>query len=134
MPNPQRSLFDDPDPAALVRNEPVARALTRNQRRFNQLAERLQKLRTELATWQRAVDRYQQRAAENVEPLQRELLAEQRAAVLVLDQLLCSTAKGERLSARGAPGSPSSWSSWPAPSCSPALIVRSKPSSTVTAS
>ena len=97
MPNPQRSLFDDPDPAALVRNEPVARALTRNQRRFNQLAERLQKLRTELATWQRAVDRYRQRAAENVQPLQRELLAEQRAAVLVLDQLLCSTAKGERL-------------------------------------
>ncbi len=29
--------------------------------------------------------------------MQRELLAEQRAAVLVLDQLLCSTAKGDRL-------------------------------------
>ena len=94
---PTTRSFDDPDAAALVRNEPVARALTRNHRRFNQLAERLQKLRTEQPTWQRAVDRYRQRAAENVQPLQRELLAEQRAAVLVLDELLCSTAKGERL-------------------------------------
>jgi hypothetical protein len=98
MPIAQRNLFDNPDAAALVRSESVARALTRNQRRFNQLAERLQKLRAELATWQRAVDRYQQRAAAEIEPLQRQLLGEQRAAVLALDQLLGNNAKGERLS------------------------------------
>jgi hypothetical protein len=97
MPIAQRHLFDDPNPAALVRSESAARALTGNQRRFNQLAERLQKLRTELATWQRAADRYHQRAVAELEPLQRQMLAEQRAAVLALDRLLGSNAKGERL-------------------------------------
>jgi hypothetical protein len=101
MPIEQRSLFDDSLAAtptvSLVRAGSAARPLTKNQRQFNRLTARLQELRGELASWQRAVDRYRQRAALELEPLHRELLAEQRAAVLSIDALLARTAKADRL-------------------------------------
>lgn len=101
MPTEQRGLFDEPGAATtvtpLVRAGANGQALTKNQRQFNRLTARLQELRGEVTFWQRAVDRYRQRAAAELDPLRRELLAEQRAAVLLMDALLSSTAKGDRL-------------------------------------
>src|SRR5438132_13799884 len=101
MPNEQRGLFDEPGAATpvtpLVRAGSSTQALTKNQRHFNRLTARLQELRGELTSWQCAVDRYRQRAAAELEPLQRELLGEQRGAVLLMDALLSSTMKSDRL-------------------------------------
>ena len=93
----QRSLFDGPDAAPLVRIEGLNRALSKNQRLFNRLTKRVRELRAELAAWQRSMDHYQQRVAAEIEPLQRELCAEQRAAVLFMDELLSANAKVEGL-------------------------------------
>lgn len=101
MPIEQRGLFDEFGAATpvtpLVRAGASGRALTKNQRLFNRLTARLQELRGELTSWQRAVDRYRQRAAAELDPLRRELLAEQRAAVLLMEALLSSAAKSDRL-------------------------------------
>jgi hypothetical protein len=97
MPSAQRSLFDGPDAAHLVCIEGVSRALSRNQRLFNRLTKRVRELRAELAAWQHSVDHYRQRVAGEIEPLQRELCAEQRAAVLFMDALLSSNGKVDRL-------------------------------------
>lgn len=96
----QRGLFDEPGATPLVRIEPATPELSKSQRLFNQLTERLQALRAELAAWRLAADRYRQHAAAEIEPLRRELLAEQRAAVLFLDALLASDAKADRLTRR----------------------------------
>jgi hypothetical protein len=101
MPTEQRGLFDEPGAPTpvtpLVRAGASGQALTKNQRQFNRLTARLQELRGELTSWQRAVDRHRQRAAAELDPLRRELLAEQRAAVLLMDALLSSTSKCDRL-------------------------------------
>ena len=103
MPVTQPGLFDELGLVAplvpLVRSN-ADRKLTNSQRRFNKLAARVQELRALLATWQRAVDGFRQRAIAELEPLQRELLAEQRAAVLFIDALLSGTAKSDRLTRR----------------------------------
>ncbi|MEW5710052.1 MAG: hypothetical protein AB1830_14305 [Pseudomonadota bacterium] len=47
----QRGLFDEPGAAPSIRIESAAKALSTNQRLFNQLAERLRALRAELTSW-----------------------------------------------------------------------------------
>ncbi|MGN2391277.1 hypothetical protein [Pelomicrobium sp. G1] len=53
----QRDLFDEPGAALSIRIESADKALSKNQRLFNQLAERLRALRAELTSWQHALDR-----------------------------------------------------------------------------
>jgi hypothetical protein len=101
MPAQQPGLFDEPGAGTAVtpsvRPHSRGQALTKKQRQFNRLTARLQQLRVELASWQRALDRYRQRSAAELGSLQRELLTEQRAAVRLMDELLVSAKKGDGL-------------------------------------
>jgi len=108
MPSTRRQIFDTQDlaglPAAPGRILPIAssamRPLGKPQRAFNRLLAQVQALREELPIWRAAMERYQQRIAGEIGPLERELLRHQCDAVHWLDALLASTAKADRLSRR----------------------------------
>lgn len=70
------------------------------QRAFNRLLAQVQALREELPIWRAAMERYEQRIAGEIGPLEHELLRHLCDAVHWLDALLASTAKADRLSRR----------------------------------
>jgi len=78
--------------------ESGAPKLSRNQRAFNQLTSKLQRLRGDLEAWTACVDHWQRRQMADLDPRLRDLLAGQRAALLWIDALLAD--KNERLTRR----------------------------------
>ena len=72
--------------------------LSKAQREFNRLTERIERLRNELARWQAAEDRARRREAVEVAPLAAKLTAKQREVVLWIDGFLAAPpVAGERL-------------------------------------
>jgi hypothetical protein len=98
----QNTLFDD-EPAALGRSAvPVLgvagsnATLTKAQKRFNQLIERLKSQREELARWQAFRQYYQQQLADEYQPLATRLREKRIAMVELLDQAMDGKALGKR--------------------------------------
>jgi hypothetical protein len=99
----QRSLLDDPliEPSrALVGIVGSAPALTPTQRKFNQLIERLNLQRQELARWQAFRQIYHQQLAEHYQPALARLREKQIALVRLLDRFLDGKALAKRESAK----------------------------------
>jgi len=65
-----------------------AAPLTREQRAFNRLAARVNRLREELRVWEGYAARYNQRIAGEIEPASTRMRAAQRRLVLRLHSLL----------------------------------------------
>jgi hypothetical protein len=101
----QTSLFEAIEPSGSMTRVEISASshasLNKTQRRFNRLTSRVQALRRELADWQMVMDRLRSRIAGELEPLQRELLGQQRRTVLLVDALIATRRrKGDGLTAR----------------------------------
>ncbi len=93
------SLFDDdsdqdfPLAMALAQRKPTTKA----ERSFQQLVARIERKREELKQWQAYELRYNQRVADEVEPLRTQLRTDQRAMAGLVDELLSQPARGRTL-------------------------------------
>jgi hypothetical protein len=103
-PRRQTSLFDElgvaADSAALVTVTASTASLTRAQRSFNRLTDKIRRQRAELAEWDTFMPRFEQRARAELDPVEREVREHQRRLVRRLDALLTTPERGERLSKR----------------------------------
>lgn len=98
----QQDLFDalEPTPTASPGLVAVPRGrapLSREQKRFNRLAEQIRDLRAELVRWEVYGTRYNARLAAEVEPAESGMRAAQRRLLLRLEGMLTARARGERL-------------------------------------
>lgn len=97
----QTALFADGDDigtgATLVAVVPRQRPLSTTQRSFNRLTEKIRRERENLAAWEAYTQRFCQRVAAELEPLEREFRDIQRRLVARLDALLTAPPGGERL-------------------------------------
>ena len=82
---------------ALVRIAGPATRLSKPQKEFNRMVERIGLLRAHLGQWQAAGDACRQRAAVELTPLQQRLAGLQRDMVLWIDSYLAQPPQGERL-------------------------------------
>jgi hypothetical protein len=97
-------MFDDSgaaaDNTALVTVRASRGPLTRAQRSFNRLTDKIRRQRAELAEWDAYTHRFEQRARSELDPVGHELRDRQRRLVKRLDALLTAPEPGERLSKR----------------------------------
>lgn len=97
----QPDLFADAAPRqasqGLVRIAGPAAKLSKTQKEFNSLSERISRLREHLVQWKAAVDACARRSAAELVPLHQKLTALQREAVLWIDAYLVQPPPGERL-------------------------------------
>jgi len=84
-------------PQDLVRISGPAATLSKTQKDFNRLIDRIAGLRAHLAQWETADEACRQRAAAELTPLQQRLTGLQRDALLWIDMYLVHPPKGERL-------------------------------------
>lgn len=73
--------------------QPVSKA----EQTFRRLASNIQKKREQLTQWQAFMPHFQQRVANEIEPLQQRLRTRQREMVLLIDTLLAPDAPGRKL-------------------------------------
>ncbi len=93
-------MLDEPEPAAagLVAVGRAGARLSKVQRAFNRLIERVRALRGQLQTWDEYSVRYHRRLANEVAPAEQAARAAQRRLLMCLDRLMELKARGERLS------------------------------------
>lgn len=104
----QQRLFDDepaaqaeaaapPPTSAVLKLRGAAASLSKAQKEFNRLNERLARLRAHLSAWQAAAEVLHRRRLIELVPVQRKLVAQQRDAVLWIDAHLQQPPAGEKL-------------------------------------
>ena len=99
----QESLFDDglaTGASALVAVAAAPGQLSKPQRTFNNLTERIRRGRAMLAAWEAFIPRFQARVTKELAPIEDEMRDTQRRVMQQLHVLLAASAKADRLSRR----------------------------------